>query len=211
MPLKIIKKNPFGVRWSLWNIDNSQETPEEIHEGFFNAERFAAITHPEIRAQYIAARKALAELTGSVGSLSFLPNGKPVYEPRGIVSLSHTTGLAAACFHPILACGIDIERTARRFSPAVIRRFTRPDEMSELERLGPAHFWCAKEAVYKANGKPGLIFNTHIHVFWTKITPTQLLGYAETTGGKKWLVENVVVDGTIVSIACEGIDHSHSS
>ncbi|MCC5917588.1 MAG: 4'-phosphopantetheinyl transferase superfamily protein [Cryomorphaceae bacterium] len=203
MPEKLMQKTDLGLQWCLWEIDQEAENGSRIHEGFFDMEKFRRISHPEIRAQYLAARKALACITGPHGQLRFLPNGKPVYEPSGVVSLSHTIGLAAACFHPVRACGIDIEWVTRKFPDRVIHRFVHTEEMDTAQHLGPVHYWCAKEAIYKAHGTPGLIFNTHIRVYWETISDTLKTGFALTEGGKKWAIENHLIDGIVVSIATE--------
>lgn len=211
--MPIIKKGLVDdLQWCLWGLRGEAYIPGELHDGFFDNERFKAISHSEVRAQYIGARKALQTLTGKRGALSFLPNGKPVYSENGEVSLSHTIGCAAACYHPVLPCGIDIEHQNRMFSERVIQRFTHHDEMEDLMRIGAVHFWCAKEAVYKANGSPGLLFNKHIRVFWNKTNPfdekpasgkqmTTLTGYATTENGKHWHLQNQIIGEVVLSTA----------
>lgn len=200
------------LQWCLWDLRGEAFVPGALHDGFFDGERYRAISHAEVRAQYIGARKALQTLTGNRGALSFMPNGKPVYSENGEVSLSHTIGCAAACYHPNLPCGIDIEHQDRAFSERVIQRFTHPEEMADLVRIGAVHYWCAKEAVYKANGSPGLLFNQHIRVYWNnqpnlhvkglgREMPNYMNGYAITENKKRWYLQNQIIDEVVLSTA----------
>ncbi len=211
--MPIIKKGSVeDLQWCIWDLRGEAFVPGALHDGFFDGERYRAISHAEVRAQYIGARKALQTLTGNRGTLSFMSNGKPVYSENGEVSLSHTIGCAAACFHPSLPCGIDIEHQDRVFSERVIQRFAHQAEMDELLRIGAVHYWCAKEAVYKANGSPGLLFNTHIRVYWNDLanlqekgsdreTPTIMTGYAITENKKRWYLQNQTINKVVLSTA----------
>lgn len=200
MPL--LHRETFNhLDYCLWNTEDNELTPSDIHSGFFHGERFRVISHPEARAQYLGARMALQTLVGACGTLDFLSNGKPVYKPRGTVSLSHTIGCAAACYHPDRACGIDIERQHRVFSDRVVMRFTHPEEMPLIEHFGAVHLWCAKEAVYKANGTSGVQFSEHIRVDWHAYANNVLMGTAYTHNKKKWILENRLINGMVISTA----------
>ncbi len=199
MPLK--QRGTIGqLEWCLWTFADNDIYPEDVHDGFLQNDRLNRISNDEVRAQYLAARMALQSLVGKQGVLAFSSNGKPSLGDSGSVSLSHTVGSAAACYHPNQDCGIDIELSNRVFSDRVIKRFAHPDEMEQLNQYGAVHFWCAKEAVYKANGSSGVHFNEHIRVSWHNDQKDVLYGVAKTHNKKIWNIQNRLLDGLVVSL-----------
>jgi len=204
MPL--IQQGSFDrLEWCLWTASVNEVDSENIHRGFLQRERLNAISNAEVRAQYLGARMALQSLVGQNGILSFSSNGKPQYSLPGSVSLSHTVGRAAACYHPEHSCGIDVEHSNRSFSHRIIQRFAHPDEMHQVARYGAVHLWCAKEAVYKANGTSGIQFSEHIRVEWQEDVDGVLSGVATTHNKKIWILQNRLIDGVVVSVTIPNV------
>lgn len=91
--------------------------------------------------------------------------GKPFFtKSKQFLSLSHTDGFVAACFH-LRPCGIDIQVYDEKTMKVASRILSK----KEMERFLPhpdlsltTFFWSAKEAVYKAYGKRKLEFRTEI-------------------------------------------------
>jgi 4'-phosphopantetheinyl transferase len=199
MPELHLQKMDDGLRWCLWGLDDQPELEStSIPEGLFEQNKFEKISHPEIAKQYLGARMALQRvLPKGTPRLSSLPSGKPILNREGHVSLTHTIGRAAAVFHPTRMCGIDIEDVDRRFNERVIKRFTHPSEMPLIEAHGAAFLWCAKEAVYKAQGQQGLHFAEDI------IVSKQSLDFWEARVCQKevYKIFNQNLFSTVISIA----------
>lgn len=72
-------------------------------------------------------------------------------DPKILVSLAHTRGLAAAasCFRSekALGIGIDCESQDRIVKEALLDKFSTHDDQA----LDSLHLWCAKEAAFKAS------------------------------------------------------------
>ncbi|TVQ76365.1 MAG: 4'-phosphopantetheinyl transferase superfamily protein [Flavobacteriales bacterium] len=188
-----------GLRWCIWDLqDIPPLMPGDILPGLIEIQRFDSLHHPEIKRQYLGARKALERLLPQGNhSLSALPNGKPILNIPGHISLSHTVGRAAAVYHPSRPCGIDIEDVKRPFAERVIQRFTNPAEMPIIEEFGPAVLWCTKEAVYKAHGESGLHFAKDILVEQTSLEQAT----ARVKNKISYSISNFWIANTVVSVA----------
>lgn len=141
------------------------------------------IRHPAQRTEWLACRVAVRQLVEQLGGvytgLYKDEYGKP--HLRGLpwsISLSHTTGWAAAVLHQSRPVGIDIEPIREQFQRVVPRTLS----LSEIahaaglpERL--AVYWCAKESLYKLYGKRQLTFREHLHIDPFTDGATQLTGY----------------------------------
>ncbi|RAK02982.1 phosphopantetheinyl transferase [Larkinella arboricola] len=154
----------------LWKIEESEDelrplltltVPEQME--------LLTITHPAQRVEWLACRaavRALVELNGAYAGLYKDEYGKPhLIGLDAHISLSHTTGWAAAVMHHFKPVGIDIEPFREQFV-RVVPRVLSDDEIrhadGDLRRL--AVYWCAKEALYKLYGKRQLTFREHLHI-----------------------------------------------
>lgn len=133
-------------------------------------EELTLITHPGQRVEWLACRVAIRQLIEQQGQpyqgLQKDEFGKPhLIGLPWHISLSHTSGWAAAVLHRRQPVGIDIEPIRAQFTRVV------PRVLSESE-IAHAHgnpgrlavYWCAKEALYKLYGKRQLTFREHLHV-----------------------------------------------
>ena len=128
------------------------------------------IRHPAQRIEWLACRVAVRQLVErqglTYGGLQKDEYGKPhLIGGPGEVSLSHTSGWAAAVWHRSRPVGIDIEPIREQFR-RVVPRVLSADEIAHANgdpgRL--AVYWCAKEALYKLYGKRNLTFREHLYV-----------------------------------------------
>lgn len=133
-------------------------------------EELSTIRHPAQRVEWLACRSAirqLVEMQGLVYSgLQKDSFGKPhLVDLPWSISLSHTSGWAAAVLHRSRPVGIDIEPIRDQFR-RVVPRVLSNDEIlhanGDSERL--AVYWCGKEALYKLYGKRNLTFREHLHI-----------------------------------------------
>lgn len=146
-------------------------------------QELASITHPAQRVEWLACRVAIKQLIEDQGApymgLQKDEFGKPsLLESSWHISLSHTTGWAAAVVHQSRPVGIDIEPIREQFK-RVVPRVLSADEIThaagDLSRL--AVYWCAKEALYKLYGKRQLTFRDHLHIEPFSDGMSQLTGY----------------------------------
>lgn len=146
-------------------------------------EELARITHPAQRIEWLACRVAIKQLTEAQGltyrGLQKDEFGKPsLIGTPWHISLSHTSGWAAAVVHRSRPVGIDIEpirEQFRRVVPRVLSAEENAHADNNPSRL--AVYWCAKEALYKLYGKRHLTFREHLHVEPFADGAGQLIGH----------------------------------
>lgn len=158
-----------GALWGLWEITESES--DLLHYWDFPlTEAFNKFKIRSRRKEWLAGRLLLQSLAESLGT-SFQgiekdQHQKPFLKDSSCqISLSHTKGYAAAIIHPQAPIGIDIERLNPKIN-RIVKKFLNEEEMSasqnqEKELLA---YWCAKEAMYKLNGRKGMIFKDQILV-----------------------------------------------
>jgi 4'-phosphopantetheinyl transferase len=90
------------------------------------------------------------------------------------ISLSHSFDYAAVMLSKNKPVGIDIELISEKVE-RIAHKFLSNEELAMIEPKDKIQqlyvFWCAKEAVYKCNGRKVISFLDHIHideVNWTK-------------------------------------------
>ncbi|MCU0449212.1 MAG: 4'-phosphopantetheinyl transferase superfamily protein [Bernardetiaceae bacterium] len=174
MPLHATHQPTATLLWGLWRIEESEEELiQSIHFQIDTAD-LATISFPHRRVQWWAVRHLLgalvAHLAGRFGPLDPAqltkdPNGRPHWPQQDChVSLSHTRGWAAAALSLHAPVGIDIEEVTPKVG-RVAPRIMVPEELAQapdFEWL--TFFWCAKEALYKMYGQPGLDFREQLRL-----------------------------------------------
>ena len=146
-------------------------------------EDLATISHPAQRVEWLACRVSVRQLVEAqgmqYGGLYKDEFGKPhLIDSPWHISLSHTTGWAAAVLHRSRPVGIDIEPIRdqfRRVVPRVLSDSEIAHAAGDLNRL--AIYWCAKEALYKLYGKRQLTFREHLHIEPFADHDEQLIGH----------------------------------
>jgi len=152
--------------WAVWHI----EEPE--HElAFLSFETCPAeIVHEAKRLEYLAARVLMKQVCETLGfayeGLRKNQHGKPfLKENRHHVSLTHSYPYVAVQVHPQVPVGIDLEQPKTkllRVAPRFLSAAELPEAGVDLTRL--CVYWCAKEALYKLQGTPGVLFSIHLHI-----------------------------------------------
>ena len=173
----------------LWKIEETEPqlgslvtlTPAE-------AEELATITHPQQRIEWLACRAAMKALVTGAGldyrGLVKDEYGKPhLVQLAAQVSVSHTTGWAAAALHTERPIGIDLEPLRPqliRVVPRVLSDEENAHAGGDLIRL--AMYWCAKEALYKLYGKRQLSLRDHLAIDPFTDEARQLTGHVRLPG-----------------------------
>ena len=168
----------------IWKIT---ETEAELRQGLALSPaalaRLAQRKSSVHRKDYLAIRQLLKLLKIPPLMHQYNSEGVPYLTDGRYISISHTRDLASVVIssRPV---GIDLEHykeKIRRIAP----RFLHPSE-NEIPKgaaglIYLTQIWTAKEALYKAFKKKGLIFNTQL-----RIDPFK----DKATNGKGWVIED---------------------
>lgn len=169
MSVKLIKKIGRGAYIGLWQID---EDLEKLVSGIDLDEEekktFAAFKSDQRKKQWLAYRHLLKEMTSERGlKIHYSKEGKP-YIPGSVsgISVSHTDEYAAVIIAENAEAGIDIELPKPRILK-IRNRYLHPEEDKfisdgDIEEL--TLYWCAKEALYKLNGRKNIDFKSQLKI-----------------------------------------------
>ena len=170
MPLILKHKTPEGAEWAAWQIAEPEEALRQAiaMPNSLVDEGLEAIKVEQRRLEWLACRLALQALgPEEVGPQRLLKgeNGKPfLHELPLQVSLSHAWPYAVAIIHhkPV---GIDIEVPRHQLN-RIQHKFVNDTELVSWNKgvTDLCQLWTAKEALYKAHGKAGIIFSSEMMV-----------------------------------------------
>lgn len=168
MPLLFKKQVRKSTRIAVWAIREEEETLRQLLPPLKAAEKkhLEKISYKPRRLEWLASRLLIHQMTGFYPGTRYLGNGQPyISQCREHVSISHTRGYAAVSISDDSVPGIDIEfpsariqKVAKRFLNDKEKNFLDPDLIEKQLGL----IWCAKEAIFKKAGQPGLIFKDQI-------------------------------------------------
>ena len=163
-------------------------------------ETAAAMQSVSRRAEWLSWRAVARERLGRETTITYDTNGAPLLkEGRGWLSVSHTRGWVALVWSP-RRCAVDMEHASRDVSK-VSARF-----ISETERelddaagpLFPISVWCAKEALYKYTGVPGLDFMGDLRITASDIAAGRMAGTVK--GGEAVEIGLLFRDGLVIAV-----------
>lgn len=117
------------------------------------------ITATSRRAERLAWRRALRRREGAECEVSYSEQGTPQISNSRFshISVSH----CADCVAVLLAesqCGVDVERVERNFERVASRYISPKERELSSDGRAAAAIWCAKEALYKMQGRAGVDF-----------------------------------------------------
>lgn len=116
------------------------------------------------RREYLTWRAVVRRELGADVGIAYNDAGAPVVDREGVyIGVSHCAGRVAVCISDA-PCAVDIEPVSRNFSRAVPRYMSPGEQALSGDPLLPAAVWCAKEALYKYAGQPGLDLLRDLHV-----------------------------------------------
>lgn len=131
------------------------------------AEEFAAaqgFLREHRRREYLTWRAIVRRALGPNVQIGYNGHGAPVVgDGRACIGVSHCAGRVAVCVSDA-PCAVDIEPESRDFSRALPRYMSPQEQALSSDPLLPAVVWCAKEALYKYAGRPGLDLLDDLHV-----------------------------------------------
>ena len=143
----------------LWHIDEPEELLIRDSTADILAQTaYKKLTHLRKRREWLAARLALQQLLTKLGheytELQKDAWGRPyLASSRVHLSIAHCASFSVAAVDQQNPIGIDIQLPCKKLQ-SVKEKFLGDDEVkdsgNELEKL--CIYWCAKEAIYKAQG-----------------------------------------------------------
>jgi len=166
MPLKEIHQTENQSGWAIWHIVESREQLISNIIGQIPGE----ITHENKKLEWLAARHLVLSLSNHLGLRYFGIKkdafGKPFLEkyPHHL-SLSHSFPYVAAQIDYHRPVGIDIEQSKAKILKIAPRIFS-PIELADAGQdiIKNTVYWCAKETMYKIDGRGGLHFSSQLNV-----------------------------------------------
>lgn len=169
MSVRLIKKVGRGAYIGLWQID---EDLDKLVSGIELDEEekkiFAGFKSDQRKKQWLAYRHLLKEMTSERKlKIHYSKEGKP-YIPGSLsgISVSHTEDYAAVIIAENAEAGIDIELPKPRILK-IRNKYLHPEEdkiISEGDIEELTLYWCAKEALYKLNGRKNIDFKSQLKI-----------------------------------------------
>lgn len=163
MPLYRKTKFDSGMVLTIWKIE--EEEPDLRALLSLNARELSeleCIKAPKSRLRWMASRLALKSVFDQWRVIEIQKDihGKPFFELEdGCFSLSHSGEFAVCAYHPVKKMGVDIEFIRAKVFD-IRNKFMKADELSAIAEETAIEClyvcWCAKEAIYKWQGKKGL-------------------------------------------------------
>lgn len=170
MPIEYIKSLSDGSSLALWRIEeNERQLLDHLKLSSREFDELQCIRSEEGRVRSLASRKALNSLfKEDVSECMKDEHGKPfVLGYEGYVSLSHSFDFAIAMTHPEFPVGVDIEIVQPKIR-RIQGKFLRDSEIKFIDRQHDIQMlyacWCAKEAVFKWQGKKGISLKQNIEI-----------------------------------------------
>lgn len=170
MPIRFIKEIEDGSTLALWYIDEEEVVLKKGLKMSEAEEReLSNIRAPYGRIRWLAVRRALNSLfSQDITECLKDEHGKPfVKDFDGYISLSHSNEYAIAIMHPEHPVGVDIEIVQPKIK-RIKRKFMTDKELSfiqeehEIEQLYAC--WCAKESIFKWQGRKGISLKQNIDI-----------------------------------------------
>ncbi|MDR0756614.1 MAG: 4'-phosphopantetheinyl transferase superfamily protein [Tannerella sp.] len=155
-------------RWGIWRIEEgweqllAQSDCPALYRPFLDKCR-----SDSRKAEWLAVRLLLRELTGRETAIAYHDNGSP-YLPESDcnISISHTRGYAAVILDCTHVAGIDIEYRSERVQ-RIKSRFLHESESDRLNNASTDALlicWSAKETAFKMTGRRTADFRKDIRV-----------------------------------------------
>ena len=148
----------------LWRIDDSEDIMDPNNE--LNADDYQIFLSRKanhMKRQFLASRKLIALVDPDL-RVSY-KDDMPFLSDNRNISISHSENLATILISEKKGIGVDIQRINKKVH-SIKPKFLNEKEIDYLSGDGEnrklTKAWTAKEAIYKALRKPGIIFSENI-------------------------------------------------
>ena len=148
----------------LWRIDDSEDIMDPNNElNSDDYQIFLSRKANHMKRQFLASRKLIALVDPDLRVT--YKNDMPFLSDNRNISISHSESIATILISEKKGIGIDIERINKKVH-SIKSKFLNQKEINYLrgdeETRMLTKAWTAKEAIYKALRKPGIIFSENI-------------------------------------------------
>ncbi len=169
MPLAYIKEINPQTFIGLWRIEETPDVLEkQLHLKAHELQVLRSLQGNKRNLHWLATRVLLRKMLNTDDYIDCQPdeNGKPfLLNLPHQISLSHSYDYAAVMISENSRVGIDIEIMKEKIN-RVKHKFLNDDELSFIDNKNTIEHlyvcWCAKEALYKLNGKKETSFKDNI-------------------------------------------------
>lgn len=170
MPLVHSENITDHCRLMVWELTEPEEVLRDLLPQTANTSELLLVSHPQKVREWLAGRVVISTLVQEAG-LRFEgiwkdEHGKPfLVDSTYYISLTHTLNYVAAVIHPTQPIGIDMEKKDPKLIRTAPKYLTEPEieqTNTQLERY--CQYWCAKEAIYKLNGRKKVSFRDDIRI-----------------------------------------------
>ncbi len=170
MPLVHSETITKACRLLVWQLTETEEDLRKMLPSSAELEELACISHPQKKREWMAGRIVLAQIVVESGG-EFKgtwkdDHGKPfLVDSNQQVSITHTLDYVAAVLHPTLPVGIDMEKKNDKLIRTA-HKYLNESELAEAQNslATLSIYWCAKEALYKLNGRNKVSFKDNIEI-----------------------------------------------
>lgn len=169
MPLISEMKPSHGVHLGIWKIAEDEDW-FLAHIPLQKEERdiLLQLKSPALRLQRLAYRMVLQHIVGTGVRLFYDAHRKPhLKDVPAFISVSHAGEMAAAIYSTTHPVGIDIEKVSPRIFRLSEKFLSLEECIGQADRSSAETltlYWSAKEALYKKDGKKGLIFKEDLRI-----------------------------------------------
>ena len=171
MPIVYQKDIDKQTSLAVWKIE---ETEEELLSGLqlkqHELDVIASLSNGKRALHWLSTRLLLRKMlnTSDYIDCQMDDHGKPyLVNSDTHISLSHSYDYAAVIISKDKKVGVDIELIKHKIK-SIKHKFLSDLELAQKQigdnTNGLYVSWCAKEAIYKWNGRKGLEFKQHIHI-----------------------------------------------
>jgi len=148
----------------LWRIEDSEEIMDPSNElNYDDYQIFLSRRANHMKRQFLAARKLIALVDPDLRVT--YKNDIPFLSDNRNISISHSEEMVAILISKESGIGVDVEKINKKVD-SIKSKFLNQKEISYLSGDGETRnltrAWTAKEAIYKALRKPGIIFSENI-------------------------------------------------
>jgi phosphopantetheinyl transferase len=188
MPLVHSKNITDGCHLMIWKLTESLEELEAALPSFVNKEELLTTSHPQKKREWMGGRILLNKLVAYTGQtfqgLRKDEHGKPFLKNSSqYISLTHTIDYVAAVIHPTRQVGIDMEKEHEKLLRTA-RKYMTDNEINQAKEDITTYciYWCAKEAMYKLNGRKKVSFKDDISIRDIHAAATEGVGLLHDEG-----------------------------
>jgi len=148
----------------LWRIDDSEKIMDpnsELNSNDYKLYLERKANH--MQRQFLASRKLIGLISPDL-KVSYKEN-IPILSDNRNISISHSEEMVAILISKDNGIGVDVERISEKVN-SIKSKFLNQKELHYLsgdqETIKLTRAWTAKESIYKALRKPGIIFSENI-------------------------------------------------